>query len=93
MSIEGQIADKKSLRMIEGKSADFEELARDCVGLANAQGGRLLIGIEDSSQFPPAGQRIEMERLDKVRKRIGELTVNVVAAPALRTAQNGGELY
>jgi len=55
MSIEGQIADKKSLRMIEGKSADFEELAKDCVGLANAQGGRLLIGIEDNSQLPPAG--------------------------------------
>jgi len=91
MSIEGQIADKKSLRMIEGKSADFEELAKDCVGLANAQGGRLLIGIEDNSQLPPAGQRIEMELSDKVRKRIGELTVNVVAVPELRTARNGAE--
>ncbi len=91
MSIEGQIADKKSLRMIEGKSADFEELAKDCVGLANAQGGRLLIGIEDNSQLPPAGQRIEMELSDKVRKRIGEITVNVIAVPELRTAQNGGE--
>lgn len=91
MSIEGQIADKKSLRMIEGKSADFEELAKDCVGLANAQGGRLLIGIEDNSQLPPAGQQIEMELLDKVRKRIGEITVNVIAVPELRTAQKGGQ--
>ena len=32
-----------------------------------------------------------VEWLDRVRKRIGELTVNVQVAPALGGAENGGE--
>ena len=27
--------DKKSLRLVEGKTADWEELAKDCVAFAN----------------------------------------------------------
>jgi ATP-dependent DNA helicase RecG len=35
MSLEGQISDNKSLRKVTGKTADFPELARDCVAFAN----------------------------------------------------------
>lgn len=91
MSLEGQISDKKSLRTVTGKTADFPELAKDCVAFANAQGGRLLIGIEDKESLPPAGQRIRPEVLDTIRKRIAELTVNVVALPTIVQATNGGE--
>lgn len=91
MSLEGQIRDKKSLRAVTGKTADFPELAKDCVAFANAQGGHLLIGIEDKAVLPPAEQRIKPELLDIIRKRIAELTVNVVVLPSIVQTENGGE--
>ncbi len=65
MSIERQLQDKKSLRTIQDKTAKFDELAKDCVAFANAQGGKLLIGIEDDETLPPSGQRIEISLLEK----------------------------
>lgn len=91
MSLEGQTIDKKSLRAVTGKSADFPELAKDCVAFANAQGGRLQIGIEDEVELPPTEQRILPEQLDTIRKRIAELTVNVVLLPSIVQTENGGE--
>lgn len=91
MSLEDQSTDRKSLRMISGKSADWNEIAKDCVCFANAQGGRLLIGIEDGHTFPPAGQTIPAELLEQLRKRVGELTVNVQLLPQIVTADNGGQ--
>lgn len=46
MSLEGQLLYRKWLRAVTGKTADWSELAKDCVAFANALGGRLLIGIE-----------------------------------------------
>ncbi len=43
---EGQQFDRKSLRMVMGKTADFVELAKDCVCFANGPGGQILIGVE-----------------------------------------------
>ena len=91
MSLEGQHVDRKSLRTVTGKTADWSELAKDCVAFANALGGRLLIGIENGEVLPPAEQRIPTELPDTLRRRIGELTVNVSVRPELRTAENGGE--
>ncbi len=91
MNHEGQSSDKKSIRAVTGKTADFPELAKDCVAFANAQGGQLLIGIEDKDSLPPASQRIIPELLDTIRKRIAELTVNVFALPSIGQAENGGE--
>lgn len=91
MTREDQYTDLKSLRTIASKSADWEALARDCVCFANGAGGRLLIGIEDGDALPPAGQVVAPELLDRLRKRIGELSVNVQALPSLQRAANGGE--
>ena len=92
MSLEGQRLDNKSLRVITGKNVDWPGLARDCVAFANAQGGRLLTGIEDGEAEPPAGQRVPAELVEKVRVRIGELTVNVtIAVQSRRSATTGGE--
>lgn len=38
----------------DGSTADFGELARDCVCFANSAGGTLLIGIEDDDDAPAA---------------------------------------
>ncbi len=91
MSLEGHHTDLKSLRTVTGKSADWEALAKDCVCFANGGGGRLLIGIEDGQTLPPAGQVVPSELLDRLRKRMGELTVNVQALPSVQLAANGGE--
>lgn len=80
MSLEGQELDYKSLRTITGRTADWSELAKDCVAFANAQGGKLLIGIEDGQTAPPPGQKLEKSLLESGRRRINELTVNVSLA-------------
>lgn len=36
---ENSIYDKKSIRTVMGKTADFDELAKDCVAFSNAEGG------------------------------------------------------
>ena len=91
MSLEGQLLDRKSLRAVIGKSADWYELAKDCVAFANAVGGSLLIGIEDGEEYPPCAQIIQSDLSDTLRRRIGELTVNVAVQPVVRQADNGGE--
>lgn len=91
MSLEDQHTDRKSLRTVTGKTAHWDELAKDAVCFANGAGGRLLIGIEDGQTWPPADQTVPPDVLDRLRKRMGELTVNVQALPTLQRAPNGGE--
>jgi ATP-dependent DNA helicase RecG len=88
---ESDHVDKKSLRVVQGKTADLEALARDCVCFANGSGGLLLLGIEDDRDHPPADQRVDPALLPHLRKRVTELSVNVQVIPELRTAPNGGE--
>ena len=92
MADEGQVFDRKSLRLLVGRSADFSSLAQDCVAFANGAGGQIHVGVEDDADVPAAEQRVEPRLVDRVRKRIGELTVNVQVQPEVRTAENGGEL-
>ena len=91
MSLENQYVDRKSLRIVTGRTADWDGLARACVCFGNSAGGRLLIGIEDGETLPPQGQVIPPELLERLRKRITELTVNVQALPSVCRAPNGGE--
>lgn len=88
---ESHALDRKSLRLVTGAKADFGELAQGCVCFANAAGGMLLIGIEDDSDAPPAVQRVEPTLVDRIRKRVSELTVNVQVVPELKRHENGGE--
>lgn len=91
MSQEGQLLDKKSLRSVTGKTADWNELAKDCIAFANATGGRLLLGIEDRQDLPEAEQRIPAELPDTIRRKLAERTVNVIVLPDIVTAANGGQ--
>lgn len=56
MAEETTTFDIKSLRTVLGKTADYNELAKDCVAFANAKGGNIHIGIEDGCQLPPKNQ-------------------------------------
>ena len=91
MSLEGQLLDHKSLRAVTGKNADWNELAKDCVAFASATGGRLLLGIEDGQDQPPAGQQVPVDLPDTLRRKMAERTVNVTVLPIIVIAPNGGQ--
>lgn len=91
MSLEGQLLDQKSLRAITGKTADWSEIAKDCIAFANATGGRLLLGIEDGENAPPVDQHIPADLPDTLRRKLAERTVNVAVLPDIVTAPNGGQ--
>ena len=91
MSQEGQLLDHKSLRAVTGKTADWNEIAKDCIAFANATGGRLLVGVEDGQNLPPPGQQIPTDLPDTLRRKLAERTVNVTVLPNVVIATNGGQ--
>jgi len=88
---ENSILDKKSLSIIEGKTANWKELAKDCVCFANSYGGKINIGIEDEEDQPKANQVINPKLMEDIQKRISSLTINVGIAPKIVVSENGGE--
>ncbi len=88
---ENSLYDRKSLRAIHGPKADYKEIAKDCVGFANAQGGMIDFGIEDDTDVPDANQRIPKDLSVKLINKIDGMTVNVSATTETITADNGGE--
>jgi ATP-dependent DNA helicase RecG len=88
---ENGIYDKKSLRSVVGKTADFGELAKDCVAFCNAEGGHIDIGIEDGETMPPAEQKIPDGLTTAIINRISEKTVGVVLSAETLIAGNGSE--
>lgn len=84
--------DKKSLKFLKGRNTDWDELAKDCVSFANAQGGSIYIGIEDKDSLPPANQKISDRNLpDLIQKNIAQRTVNVGVAITIEVADNESE--
>ena len=88
---ENSIYDKKSLRSVIGKTADFGELAKDCVAFSNAEGGTIDIGIEDGDTLPPKEQDIPDGLTTTIVNKIGEKTNGVVVSTDVITAENGGK--
>ena len=87
---ENSLYDKKSLKTVEGKTADFPELAKDCVAFSNAQGGVIDIGIEDGETQPPASQRVAEGLPTMIVNKISGLTHAVIVTTEKVTAENGG---
>lgn len=88
---ENQFTDKKSLRTVTGKTADWQEIAKDCVCFANSQGGVIYIGIEDKEVLPPSNQIIDTDLPFRIKKKVNERTVGVGVAPVIKEAENGGQ--
>lgn len=88
---ENSIYDKKSLRTVVGKNADFNELAKDCVAFSNAEGGSIDIGIEDNQTLPPEEQKIPDGLATEVVNKITGKTQGVVLSAETLIAENGGE--
>jgi len=88
---ENQFIDKKRLDTVIGKTADWKELAKDCVCFANSRGGIIVIGIADGDILPPATQKIDIDLPFKIKKKISENSVNVGINVTIKTAENDGE--
>lgn len=88
---ENSIYDKKSLRTVVGKNADFNELAKDCVAFSNAEGGCIDIGIEDDQTLPPEEQKIPDGLATEIVNKINGKTQGVVLSAETLIAENGGE--
>lgn len=88
---ENQFKENKSISIVRGKSANWKELAKDCVCFANSRGGIINIGIEDNSLLPPEGQKIEEDLPFVIKKKISENTVNVGINASIKKAENDAE--
>lgn len=88
---ENSLYDKKSIREIMGKSADWNEVAKDCVAFSNAEGGIIDYGIEDKSDTPPIGQIIDERLPVTLINKISGMTINVTASPEIIRHENGSQ--
>ncbi|HEY8660143.1 MAG TPA: ATP-binding protein [Hanamia sp.] len=90
--IEDQNIDYKSLKHAIGQKANLHALAETCVCFANAQGGKIVVGIENRQIAPPVGQKIEIEEMNDVVSRLRSLTDGVgIANQEIITHENGGQ--
>lgn len=86
--------DFKSLRKAIGKSANLNDLAKTCVCFANAQGGYLVVGIEDRDKLPPPEQKIEIKEVNELIKKLRSLSDSVgIANPEIHIHENGGQFF
>jgi ATP-dependent DNA helicase RecG len=94
MQTENTIAEYKSLRKIDAGDAGFKDLAVTCVCLANTQGGKLIIGVEDKEKQPSKNQTITIEQMNKTITRLRSLCFNVgLVLNEIETHSNGGEYF
>jgi ATP-dependent DNA helicase RecG len=86
--------DYKSLKKAIGKQANLGELAEACVCFANAQGGEIIVGVEDKSSEPPGAQKVSQEDLNKVVSSLRSRTDSVgIVEPQVLTHPNGGQYF
>lgn len=67
--------------------------ACDCVGFANAAGGTILLGIEDSQVEPLASQQVADDFPDRLWKQLAQITVNIGVAVRKVTAGNAASSW
>lgn len=89
--VENSEFDKKSIKIVQGKTADWQELAKDCVCFANGKGGIIAIGIENDKEDPSPSQKVPNSLLEKINKTIPQRTVSVAVSATKEIADNGGE--
>lgn len=94
MEKENNSLDYKSLRKAIGKQADLKSLAETCVAFANAQGGKLIIGIENMQSEPPINQKVNIEDVNAVVVKLRSLTDGVgLVNPEIIKHANGAEYF
>lgn len=77
MITEQQKIEYKSLQKIRTGERGFKELSITCVAFANAQGGQIMIGIEDKTRKPAPNQIILQDEANNAVSRLRSLCFNV----------------
>ncbi|MDT3739318.1 MAG: ATP-binding protein [Candidatus Kapabacteria bacterium] len=90
--IENNQYEKKSLKLIDKKNPDWNELTKDCISFANSLGGKIIIGIEDNEEIPPINQKIDDNLIPIIRKNIEQRAVNLGVEVYKIIAENGSEI-
>ncbi len=97
--VENSTVEYKSLKKIldihsKLKSEGLRDLAITCVAFANAQGGKIVIGIEDKESLAPQGQKINIEITNDTITRLRSLCFNVgLQLNEIEKSQNGAEFF
>lgn len=92
--METQVIEYKSLQKIKTGDKGFKELAKTCVCLANAQGGKIIIGYDDKTQLPPLNQKIEQKDINDTLEKLRGLTFSVGLSPSsILKHFNGSEYF
>lgn len=93
MNTEQQKIEYKSLQKIRTGEKGFKELSTTCVALANAQGGQIMIGVEDKTKKPAPNQVIPQEEANSAVTRLRGLCFNVGLAVGDVCADETGSQY
>jgi len=94
LQIEQGKIEYKGLAKVTTGDSGFRELAGTCVCLANAQGGKIFIGVENKERKPPAAQIINPALLNETITRLRSLCFNVgISAGEIETDSNGGQYF
>jgi ATP-dependent DNA helicase RecG len=97
--IENSNIEYKGLRKIldhlgKVKSDGLRDLAITCVSFANAQGGKIIIGIEDNKSEPPLDQIIDVKLTNETITRLRSLCFNVgLELNDIETHDNGSQFF
>jgi ATP-dependent DNA helicase RecG len=93
-SIEQEKIEYKGIAKVTSGDSGFRDLANTCVCLANAQGGRIFIGIENNDRKPPSMQIIDPALLNETITRLRNLCFNVgISSGEIETHSNGGQYF
>lgn len=77
MNTEQQKIEYKSLQKIRTGEKGFKDLSVTCVAFANAQGGDIVIGVEDKTRKPAPNQVISQEEANNTVTKLRGLCFNV----------------
>jgi len=84
----------KSLKKVVGRTADIRSLAETCVCFANAQGGKIIIGIENRESAPDPQQQVSQNEVNDVIKKLRSHTDSVgIVQEDIITHENGGQYF
>jgi len=94
MIAENIVTEYKSLRKVQSGEGGFRDLTVTCVCLANAQGGKIIIGVEDKDKQPPPDQIITDEIINTTVTRLRSLCFNVgLTCGNIEFHPNGGQYF
>ncbi len=84
----------KAIQKIRTGDKGFKELARECVAFANAQGGRIYIGIENKTLTVGSHQVITIQEQNDAVSRIRSLCFSVaITSSDILSDENGSQYF